>query len=166
MEWMRYILIVCLFILQMVVGVPSWLTGTDSDYICRALSYSFFHANWAHLLLNCIAVWMVFSPRRRWSMKGLLVAYLIAVVVYPCSFRPVIGFSNILYAGLGMRSPSLRSPWWKNPSTMTFIMVTLAMAFIPQIAATTHIISFLLGMLYASFKRWTDKLLKDARRYY
>ena len=137
-----------------------WLM--DGPYLLRALSYSFFHANWWHISINSIAILTIYKTIKP---KDLVLSYLIAVLVYPLSFRPVIGFSNILYAQLGMRTPKLSSPWWKQPSVIVFIIVTIALVFIPRFSATTHIFSFLLGMGVSSFRRFKADLLRDTQRY-
>lgn len=164
MDATRIVIIVLLLCVQVFWGVPDFFYGSG-HYWQRALLYSFFHANFLHLVINCLAAWSIFVPSRKWS-KMLLVAFFIAVLVYPLSFRPVIGFSNVLYAVLGLRTPSLKSKWWRQPTVIVFLAVTLAMVFIPRFSATTHIAAFLMGMLGASLKRGWLKLTSDARRYY
>lgn len=158
----RIAIIALLVVLQAVFGAPEFLSGTD-HYWQRALCYSFFHANWWHLAVNAVAAWSIFAPSR--NNKVLLVAFFIAVLVYPLSFRPVIGFSNVLYAVLGLRTPALSSPWWKHPAVITFLVITVAMVFIPSLSATTHIAAFLLGMAGASLRRLHQDLTRDCRRY-
>ena len=96
----------------------------------------------------------------------MLFPFIIAVLVYPLSIRPVIGFSNILYACLGLRTPPLSSPWWKQSSVIVFLVVTVALVFIPRFSATTHIAAFLLGMVGASLNRFYQSITNDARRYF
>lgn len=155
----RVTIIALLVALQLAFGIPDFMTG--GPYLCRALLYSFFHANWWHLAVNAIAAWSIFSR----DSKLLLVAFLIAVLVYPLSWRPVIGFSNVLYAMLGLRTPPLSSTWWKQPAVITFLAITVAMVFIPRFSATTHIAAFALGIGVAYARRWWDSLTEDARRY-
>ena len=163
MGLLRIVLIVLLVGLQAVVGIPPYMT--DGPYLLRALTYSFFHASWLHLAVNCLAVWGVYGKGYK-PCRDLLLSFLVAVLVYPLSFRPVIGFSNILYCTLGLRVPPFSHPWWKSRNAIIFIVVTLAMAFIPQLSATTHIAAFLLGMLLSYILRSLHNLSKDARRYY
>jgi hypothetical protein len=47
-----------------------------------------------------------------------------------------------------------------------FLVVTVALVFVPRFSATTHIAAFVLGMAGASLKRGWLKLTSDARRYY
>ena len=136
----RLTAIVLLTALQLAFGIPAFMTG--GPYWTRALLYHFFHANWWHLAVNAIAV-----------------------LVYPLSFRPVIGLSNVLYAVLGLRTPPLRNPWWKHPSVLAFLAITVVMVFIPRFSATTHIAAFVLGMGGAALGRWWHNLTQDARRY-
>lgn len=163
----RIVFIIALAVLQAVFGAPQWLMPDGAPYIVRALSYSFFHGSWWHLAVNALAIWTVFDPRRSYRnpWTDILLAFLIAVAVYPLSFRPVIGFSNVLYALLGIRTPSFSSPWWKQTPVLVFIGVTLALAFIPRFSATTHIAAFLLGMAVSAFRRFRNNLLRDAGRY-
>lgn len=161
----RIILIVGLVVLQIIYDAPAYLLGTE-DYLLRATTYSFFHGSWWHLAVNAIAIWTIYDPRRGCKpCRDLLFPFLIAVAVYPLSVRPVIGFSNILYAVLGIRTPSLTSRWWRQPAVIVFLVITVAMLFIPRLSATTHIASFILGMAFASIHRLWLKITADARRY-
>ena len=160
----RIILILSLVALQAAFGAPDYLLGTERYWV-RALTYSFFHGNWWHLVVNTIAVWTIFQPRYKTKPLQFVAAFAIAVLVYPLSLRPAIGFSNILYAILGLRTPSIKSRWWRQPPVIIFIVITLAMLFIPRFSATTHIAAFLLGMAGASLKRLYHVLTKEARRY-
>lgn len=158
----RWVIIILLIVMQAAFGVPSFLT--DGGYWQRAFGYSFFHANWWHLAVNALAVWTIYrSPCKFY--RDLAIPFLIAVAVYPLSFRPVIGFSNILYAALGLRTPSLKSKWWRQPAVLVFLAVTLALVLIPRFSATTHIAAFLLGMAGAEINRQWTRLTADARRY-
>ena len=161
----RIVLILLLVAMQIAFGAPEYLLGTE-HYWLRALSYSFFHASWWHLAVNCLAAWSIFVPSRKCSTGMLVAAFAIAVLVYPLSFRPVIGFSNVLYAVLGLRTPSLKSKWWRQPAVIVFLVVTVALVFVPRFSATTHIAAFVLGMAGASLQRGWLKLTRDARRYY
>lgn len=144
----RYFLLALLLVLRF-VGIPGFLA--DGPYWQRALLYSFFHANWWHIAVNGLAVWLTYKsckPRR-----DLLIPFIIAVAVYPLSFKPVIGFSNVLYATMGMRTPPLNHPWWRQPPVITFLIITVALALVPRFSATTHIAAFLLGMAGAAISR-------------
>lgn len=158
-------IIALLILMQALFGAPQYLLEPDG-YWLRALSYSFFHGNWWHLAVNALAVWTIYDPKRCKPCRDLLFPFLFAVLVYPLSFRPVIGFSNILYAALGMRTPPLDSPWWRQTPVLVFLAVTVALVFIPRFSATTHIAAFALGIAGAYAARWWNKISRDARRYY
>ena len=160
----RIVLILVLVVLQAVFGPPEYLLGSD-QYWARALSYSFFHANWWHLAVNSLAIWAVYKRPGKKVVRDLAVPFVIAVLVYPLSFRPVIGFSNVLYAAIGLRTPSLKSRWWTQTNVIIFLAVTLLMVFIPRFSATTHIAAFVLGMAGSSVSRLWAYLTRDARRY-
>ena len=159
----RLIIISALVLLQALFGVPEFLSS--GPYWLRAIGYSFFHASWWHLAVNAVAILTIYKRPCK-PCRDLLFPFLFAVLVYPLSFRPVIGFSNVLYACLGLRTPPLSSPWWKQPSVIVFLLVTVAMVFIPRFSATTHIAAFLLGMLGASISRAYKSVTQDARRYF
>lgn len=159
----RIAIILALVLLQAAFGIPDFMQG--GPYWERAVLYSFFHASWWHLAVNSLAAWTIFSPRRRASPARLATAFLIAVLVYPLSFRPVIGFSNVLYAYLGLRTPALSDRWWRRPEVITFLSVTVALVLVPRFSATTHIAAFALGMGGAALKRKYNDLTSDFRRY-
>lgn len=161
---MREILIIILILVYFIAGTPLWLAGTEMPYIIRALSYSFFHANIFHLAVNSLTICLLFKRKRKGLLTDLICAFIIAVIIYPLSLRPVIGFSNVLYAIIGLRTPPLSSNWWKTPQVLTFLIVTIAMAVIPSISATTHIAAFILGILLAYLRRLIKDLDNDIRR--
>ena len=163
----RVIIILVLVAVQAIFGAPAWLLPDGAPYWVRAVSYSFFHGSWWHLAVNSLAIWSIYRPDRPCKpCRDFLFPFIIAVLVYPLSFRPVIGFSNILYACLGLRTPPLSSPWWKQSSVIVFLVVTVALVFIPRFSATTHIAAFLLGMAGASLNRFYQSITNDAKRYF
>ena len=163
---MRYILIILMIAVYAIFGIPTWLEMGESPYLARALAYSFFHASLWHLAVNSLATWTLYRNASFCkACKELLVAFLIAVAVYPLSFRPVIGFSNVLYATIGMRTPPLSSPWWRKSPVIVFLAVTVAMFFIPRFSATTHVAAFALGIGYAYLRRFHKSIMNDAGRY-
>lgn len=159
----RILIILTLVLLQLIFGVPEYFFG-NGDYWLRAFTYSFFHANWWHLAVNSLAIWTIYKNPCK-PCRDLLFPFIIAVVVYPLSFRPILGFSNVLYAALGLRTPSLKSKWWRQTPVIIFLVVTVAMVFIPKISASTHIAAFMLGMGAAGTKRLFQDLTSDCRRY-
>ena len=159
----RTILILLLIALQWLVGIPDFMY--DGPYWERALLYSFFHGSWWHLAVNSLAIWTIFKPKYKTKPLQFVTVYLIAILVYPISFRPVIGFSNVLYAVLGLRTPSLKSQWWRRTEVIVFLVVTVALIFVPRFSATTHIAAFILGMGCAALKRSYQRLANDFRRY-
>ena len=159
----RVILILVLVILQAVFGAPDFLLGAE-NYWQRAWLYSFFHGNWLHLAVNSLAIWTIYKHPCK-PCRDLVFPFLIAVAVYPLSFRPVIGFSNVLYATLGIRTPSLKNKWWKQPPVILFLVITVVLVFVPRFSATTHIAAFVIGMAIAAIRRFYLILIRDAGRY-
>ena len=166
MGLLRIVIIAVLVAAHIAFGAPEWLRPGCSPYLVRALSYHFFHASWWHLAVNCLAVWGIF--RKDILCKActdLAISYIIAVIVFPLSIRPVIGFSNILYAMIGLRTPPLASKWWRTTPVIVFLAVTVALLLIPRFSATTHMAAFALGVVCAYIRRFNQSLLKDAGRY-
>lgn len=156
---MRYIIIVILGLAFLIFGCPSFL-AEDGCLLARMVSYHFFHANIFHLLANCLSVWLVF---RKIRVSDLIMAFLIASLTYLVATRPLVGFSNILFAIAGLRvSPKFFS--FKNRFFVTFIAVNGVMFCLPQLSALTHMLSFVVGFGWASLIRHIKSLDNDYRR--
>lgn len=160
---MREAIIITLLAVRLLFGCPEWLSG-DGSPLLKALAYPLFHASIWHLGANAVAVWTVFSPRRG-NAALLAAASVISFAVYPLSARPMVGISNLIYAAIGLRTPPLRSPWWREPSVVLFLTVTAAMLVLPQFSAATHIAAFAAGCACSALRRRYLKLKGDARRY-
>ena len=91
--------------------------------------------------------------------------YVIASLSILATATPVIGFSNLIYAFIGLRSPSFKSKWWRHSGTIAFMVVTLAMVFIPNISAVTHIICFSAGVAVSAIVRQLKQIRDDSKRY-
>lgn len=161
---MREVIIITLLAVHLLLGCPAWLSDGNCCEAVRALAYPLFHANVWHLAANALAVWTVFAPRKGNAML-LTVAALISLAVYPLSPRPMVGISNLIYAAVGLRTPPIRSPWWRAPQVLVFIAVTVLMLALPQFSAVTHIAAFAAGCVLAAAGRFRSKLKGDARRY-
>jgi membrane associated rhomboid family serine protease len=137
-----------------------WIVGQDI-YIRMALHH-FFHGNIFHLLANLLSLYFVLPYLKRWQMG---VGYGIASLSVLASATPVIGFSNLIYAFIGLRSPSFKSKWWRHSGTIAFMVITLAMVFIPNVSAVTHIICFSAGVLVSAIVRQLKQISDDCKRY-
>lgn len=157
-------MVALLVVLYIVFGAPAYLAGQDAPYLLRAVSYPLFHANVFHLTVNCIAVWSVFSPKRRHLGRDLTLGMLISALVYCTSARPLIGISDLLFAVLGMRTPALSSPWWRKPEVLVFLAVMFMMVLIPNLAGVPHIAAFVLGMAVAALARKFRSIDEEVRR--
>lgn len=156
----RYGLIAVLAVF-LFVPVPECLYTMEYP---AALVHHFFHANVFHLAVNCLAVWNVFSPRTRPEWWLLPVAFIIATASYFCTARPVIGFSNVLFAVAGLRTPSFRSPWWRSRNAWVFMGMMVLMFFLPMFATATHLVSFASGVAVSACVRFHKRLNNDTRR--
>lgn len=157
---MRYYLLVVLAVF-FAVPIPEELyTG---DYPAM-LIYPFFHANIFHLLLNCLAVWTVFDPKTRPEWWYLPIGYIIAAATYPLTTYVLVGFSCVLFAIAGIRTPSFRSPWWRTWNCWVYIGTMLLMFLLPMFAASAHLISFAMGVAVSVCVRFKRRLDYDTRR--
>lgn len=158
---LRIVIVGMLLTMQMLFGCPTFL-HYDSGYI--SLVHHFFHANIFHLAVNCLSVWSLFRKGYQYSITPLLWAFLIASMSWFCTSADVVGFSNILFALIGLRSPSFSHSWWKQPSVILFLAITALMALLPQVSAITHIVSFTLGCIVAGAIRIVNSISSDFRR--
>lgn len=166
MGYARLVIIAVLVVVHALFGAPAFLAGDDAPYLLRAAAYPFFHASWWHLAVNCLAIWTIFRDSKSLQgLQGIIPAFVISLLVYPLSFRPVIGFSNILYAAIGLRTPPLSSPWWRRKEVAVFLAVSVAMVVLPMFSATTHLAAFAAGVAVAAARRGYEKTIGDARRY-
>ena len=138
------------------------LLHSDAPYI--ALIHHFFHANIFHLAVNCLSVWALFRPEVRYSVSPIVWAYIIASASWFFTSADAVGFSNIIFALAGQRTPSLKNAWWRQPTIILFLAITALMAFLPQVSAVTHIISFALGCIVAGARRLIHSINRDFRR--
>ena len=154
-----------ILILLVLLGVylladVSWIM--EQEAFVRVLLCHFFHGNIFHLLANGLSVYVMF---RRWKAWQIAVAYVIAVVSVMLCPAHVIGFSNVIYAVIGLKTPSFDSAWWKLPSTKILLCVTVVMLLFPNVSAVTHIISFVMGLAVSMSVRWFNLIRNDSARY-
>lgn len=147
--------------MQLLFGCPVFLHH-DSGYI--SLVHHFFHANIFHLAVNCLSLWTLFRKDIRYSPAELVSVYLIGTASWFFTSSDVVGFSNIIFALIGLRTPSLRHAWWKQPTVILFLAITALMALLPQVSAVTHIVSFVLGCIVAGAYRVVNNLSRDYSR--
>ena len=157
----RIVIIGILITAQLLFGCPNFLHYDDA-YI--SLAHHFFHANIFHLAVNGLSLWTLFRRGVRYDIWPLAMAYIIGSISGFCTSADVVGFSNILFALIGIRTPSLKSSWWKQPTVITFLAITALMAVLPQVSAITHIVSFVLGCLVAGAYRIIENISRDYRR--
>lgn len=144
--------------MQLLFGCPVFL---HHDYGYISLVHHFFHANIFHLAVNCLSLWTLFRKDVRYYITPLVFAYLIGTASWFCTSADVVGFSNIIFALIGLRTPSLSHAWWKQLSVILFLAITALMALLPQVSALTHIVSFALGCIVAGAYRVVNSLSRD-----
>lgn len=146
---------------MMLWGCPDYLHESG---IHVALTHHFFHANIFHLAVNLISIWALFAWNGRYCWKQLLSAYIIATISWYFSSGSTVGISNMIFALLGLRTPSLRDKYWRQSSVITFLLITVGLSFLPNISAATHIASFVMGAAYAAVIRFINKIRRDFSR--
>lgn len=117
--------------------------------VLARLAYPFAHASVLHAVLNC---WCLLSLAfiAGISFWQLLVAYVIAIS-YPSVFLssvPVVGFSGVCFALLGMVALSVRRKLYYQ--FWVWLMLVLGW-FFPNAAAGLHLWCYLWGMAVAVF---------------
>lgn len=97
----------------------------------------FYHANIFHLFANVLCLWIM-----RPGPLQIAYAFPLAVTSMFFTLDPTIGFSAVLYAYMGMNM----FRWNVSPSDwIMFIVANIFTAFIPGVAFTVHLVSFILG---------------------
>lgn len=157
----RITIIGVLLSIHVAFGCPKAL-HMESWYI--SLVHHFFHANIFHLAVNCLSVWTLFRGGFSYNLAPLVWAFIIGSASWFCTSTDAVGFSNILFALIGLRTPSLRSRYWRDPAVIAFVAITILMALLPQVSAITHIVSFVLGCIVAGASRIVNNISRDFRR--
>jgi hypothetical protein len=159
----RYVRHIIVLILAVCYFVPKPELLFTMEFPAHIVHH-FFHANVFHFTVNAIAIWSVLDEKTRPEKWMLPVAFVIGSLSYCFALRPVIGFSNILFAMAGLRTPSFKNPWWKSSSAMVFFGSMIAMLFLPMVSATTHLVAYVYGIGIAASIRFYKKLDNDTRR--
>lgn len=145
---------------MLLFGCPAWL---HRDGWNIALLHHFFHANIFHLAVNCFSIYALCKGRGV-TLGMLFLAYICATLSWFCSSADPVGASNIIFALLGLYTPAFDHSWWRSPNTIIFFITNMAMAFLPQVSAVTHLVSFGLGCVCAVAIRTVNHLVHDFRR--
>ena len=157
----KIIIMGVLMTLQLLFGCPHYL-HCDSWFV--PLAHHFFHANLLHLTVNCLSIWTLFRKGHRYKVSMLVWAYLIGTTSWFFTSADIAGFSNIIFALIGLRTPSFTDAWWRHPSVIVFFGITALMALLPQVSGITHIVSFVLGCVVAGACRIADHIRRDFSR--
>lgn len=156
----RIVTYVVLLVVFLIPGGVEWLLSQDKT--TQMFVYHFFHGNIFHLFANGLALYFLLPRVKPWQ---LILAYSIATLSPLIATMPIVGISNIIYAIIGLRSPSFQSAWWRHYGTITFLVVTLLMLFLSNISAVTHIVCFVSGVAISVLVRWFKKIGRGSERY-
>lgn len=157
---LRYILVLLLAVCYFLPEPDCLVTKMFPAHVL----HHFFHANVFHFAVNALAVWAVLDPRTKPAGWLLPVAFVLGSLSYCFAVKPVIGFSNIIFALGGLRTPSFSSKWWHSTSALVFFGTMLLMFFLPQFSATTHLVAYILGVGVAACVRFFKGLDYDTGR--
>ena len=157
----RIVLTGVLAAVMLLFGCPEFLHRDDA-YI--SLVHHFFHANVFHLAVNCLSIWGLFRRGVYYATLPLILAYIIATLSWFCTSADAVGFSNIIFATVGLRTPSLKHEWWRGRPVIIFLSVNALMLLLPQVSAITHIVSFALGCMVAGAARLYKSIRRDYSR--
>ena len=97
---LKIVLIGILVASQITFGCPHFLHHNGAGI---AFVHHFFHANIFHLAVNCLSLWSLFRKEVRYSMVPLITAYLLGSASWFFTSADVVGFSNIIFALIGLR---------------------------------------------------------------
>lgn len=155
-----------IFIFAVLLGVFLIPNGNDwliqQNDVTRAFLYHFFHGNIFHLLANALSLYIMVPRSKTWHLVS---AYAIATLYAAVIPSPMIGISNVVYALIGVRSPSFDSWWWRHTGTRIFFFVTILMLFLPNVSGVSHIVVFIVGMVVSILTRWFRQISRDGARY-
>lgn len=143
------------------VPKPDYL---NSSSLVSAATHHLWHANWAHLAANCIAIYFALLPKRR--PADIPLAWLFGSISFFFASGPVIGASNFLFSLAGLSAGGYGRDYWRNPASWVFVIMMIGMLAFPKISATTHIVSFALGITYGGIRRIVLKINRDYERIY
>ena len=157
MLWLTYAVMLIIFYIPC---ANDWLFIQSN--VVQMLLYHFFHGNIFHLLANGLSFYVIAPKTKTWQF---VVAYAISCLVALPISQPMLGFSNIIYALIGIKTPSFDSYWWRNVGTIIFFAVTLLMLFMPNVSGISHIMSFAVGVVVSIIHRFLSNIKTDAARY-
>lgn len=160
---MRYVIIMALWSIHIFWEIPQYMSG-DTLWLLRATTHHFFHGNLLHLSLNSLSVFLLFKKVGLKDIQMMSMSYIIATISYASAIRPAIGFSDIIYSMVAFKICVNVPVWWKDPGTLSIIIILAATCLIPGISGTTHAVSFIMSMSVAMLSRKIKKTIDDYGR--
>lgn len=148
---------VCLAVLLSVGQSPMELPVNG---MIRALMHNFIHANWAHLAVNVMSLWVV-APDAKLFAKGISGGTLAWLVCSPFIKSVPIGMSDALFCMVGMRVASRGGQWWKTQWFITVSVVLALTMVLPHVSGLTHAVSLGIGLWWGAVEHIERKIAKD-----
>lgn len=160
---MRETFILLLVVIYFTVSPDAVFSGS-MPWIGKAALHNLIHANVFHLASNILVFWMLYAPRRRHRWLLLVLSFAIGTLAFAASTGKSVGTSDMIFATIGLLTPSFRAAWWRRPETVVFLVVTALCIFVPFISATTHIAAFVCGVLLARLGDVKSRMSNDYYR--
>ena len=136
---------VVISILAMVLNVDLSKVGlSDSSMWASRLVFHFFHGNVLHLMLNVVAL-LTLSFKCEPKGSEWIASFIIASLYPLPGSSPIVGFSAIVYAMLGIRTLYAVKILLINLSAIGFGLL------LPNIAVGIHLWSYAIGLVYGLF---------------
>lgn len=155
---MIYLVIIWSWILFILLPMDSIIAnGVSSDSLCNCFHYVVMHASWSHLIINTVALCMLWFPIRKiYILKYNAETYLLNFATYiaavfagfVCATKvPTVGMSGMVYFLLGailMIKPSKRLAL----NFLWVVAICLVQLYFGKTNVALHLFAFSEGVIY------------------
>lgn len=130
--------------------------GYVSGDVWQHLTFHFAHANIFHWMCNAYCLYLILT-RRNDEWWWWIVSYVLATLASFAipAHNPVMGFSGVLCAFVGMTLSNVKKISWKNVA-MAFLYLAIGTLFMRDLAVLLHFASMALGF-GAGWVSWQRK---------
>lgn len=128
--------------------------------LTKASVHNFVHANWAHLAVNAISLWLV-NPKTAVFLRGIVGGTIAWLICAPLMSATPVGLSDALFCIVGFTVSSGGGRWWRTKWFATVAAVLLLTCIIPGISGLTHAVSLAGGLVWGTAVSFTRKISSD-----
>jgi len=163
---MRYLLpILCIILYIFVPQEYVTLAGVSNGQLINCIGYHYFHASWAHVLVNALAFYLIYTPVRTIWQKRLaddwffINMYICATLagISAAQDTPTVGLSGIIFAILG--ALILLNPTKKQLQNYVYIAIAVVLqCFFGRSNVLLHLYAFAFGALAVVLHVAVDRL--------